>query len=348
MRRLLKSNIYIQIILFSLSHTLAQSLYAQTKDNFSDGNFSKNPAWVGDTALYQVNASFQLQSNGNASPGGETSSLATGCGLGGAVVWEFNIKFNLSPSTQNFCRYYLSSDQQDLKGALNGYYIQFGGSTGNSDTISLYKQSGNSRMRLIGGRPGTVAKSSNNISVKVQRDGQGNWMIYTDTLGGQNYIAEGSANDKSFISILWTGIYCKYTSSNVKGFMLDDVNIYAGTDTTPPTADTVRAIAANRVEIIFSEPLEKTAAENIANYTVNNGIGAPTTVIQDNSRPEKVEMSFGGNFQIGSNYILNITGVTDTKGNTMRPDAKNFRFGNPPQLPLIMNEIMSDPSPVVG
>lgn len=322
--------------------------HAQVSESFSDGNFNKNPSWLGDTGLFTVNPAFQLQSNGTPGTSGEAASLSTAVNLNGDVVWEFNIRFNLSPSSQNFCRFYLSGDQPDLKGALNGYYIQFGGSTGNTDTISLFKQSGSARMRLIAGRPGTAAKNSNNISVKVQRSAQGNWILYTDTLGGNNYIIEGTATDKSYMNVTWTGIYCKYTSSNVKGFYLDDINIYAGNDTTPPTADTVSVLSANRLEIIFSEALDKNSAENTAHYSVNNGMGTPVLAIQDAVRTEKVQITFSGNFQNGNNYILNISGIKDIKMNQMRPDAQNFRFGTPAILPLVINEIMSDPSPVVN
>lgn len=145
---------------------------AQTTDQFSDGNFSANPVWIGDDSLFQVNASFQLQSKGSSS---KDISIATPIANAPEMEWQCWVKFNLSPSTSNFCRYYLCSDVSTVKGNVNGYYVQFGGVTGNSDSITLYKQQGITRTRLIAGRPATVGKPANIVRIKVLRDHTGNW-----------------------------------------------------------------------------------------------------------------------------------------------------------------------------
>ncbi|HPA31685.1 MAG TPA: hypothetical protein PLV14_08820, partial [Bacteroidia bacterium] len=51
---------------------------AQITDNFSDGDFTANPAWSGDNSQFIVNASQQLQLN---STGAATSYLALATSL---------------------------------------------------------------------------------------------------------------------------------------------------------------------------------------------------------------------------------------------------------------------------
>ena len=48
----------LNIYIFLLS-TLC---FSQVEDNFTDGDFSNNPAWQGTTSNYTINSSFQLQS----------------------------------------------------------------------------------------------------------------------------------------------------------------------------------------------------------------------------------------------------------------------------------------------
>ena len=142
-------------------------LNAQVFDDFSDGNFNVNPAWEGDDSLWQINSNYQLQSKGTTGSAKDIC-LSTQANFQNNTEWRFSMQFNLSPSTQNFCRFYLAADQINLKGNLNAYYIQFGGSTGNTDSISLYKQEGAKRTRIIAGRPGTVAKSNNSLSINAK------------------------------------------------------------------------------------------------------------------------------------------------------------------------------------
>ena len=96
-------------------------IHAQVVDDFADGNFTESPTWFGDDSLWQINTALQLQSKGTSAK--DVSLVVQNTELGN-TEWRFWLRFNLSPSTQNFCRYYLTSDQTNLKGNLNGYYIR--------------------------------------------------------------------------------------------------------------------------------------------------------------------------------------------------------------------------------
>ena len=69
---------------------------AQLADSFADGDFTQNPAWVGDAADFVVNPAQQLQTNGAALAA--TRYLATPSRVSGAATWTFwaNLKFGTS------------------------------------------------------------------------------------------------------------------------------------------------------------------------------------------------------------------------------------------------------------
>ncbi len=330
-------------ILITIAVVFSFSGQAQVSESFADGNFIANPVWTGDDSLFVVNGFNQLQTNGAVA---NTSILSTSQGLLINAVWEFWVRFNFSPSTQNFCRFYLSNDSARLNG--NGYYVQLGGSTGNTDSISLYKQIGGQRARVIGGRPSTVYLSNNLVHIKVIRDAAGFWQLYSDTSGGTNYTLEGSGNDNEFTTSSYCGAYCKYTSSNAKNFYFDGIDIRSGIDTAKPKLLTLTVTSNAQLELDFSEPLNKTTAENLNNYIVNNGIGKPAVATLAAGIAQKVVLDFSNVFTSGGGYQLSVSGVQDLAANTIVTVIRSFTNNFGLITPILINEIMADPSPKVG
>ncbi len=331
------------IIFFSILFNVS---IAQVTEHFDDGDFTANPVWSGNASLYNINVNKQLQSNGTTGTGGETSYLSTPSTMVSNTEWSFWAKFNLSPSTQNYCRYYLVSDQQDLTGSLNGYYIQLGGSTGSTDTISLYKQMGSSRVRIIAGRASTVGKSLNQVRVKVQRNNSGLWQLLSDTSGNQTFAVEGSATDNQYTSTAYTGMYCRYTATNVGNFYWDDIVVKSSLDTIPPAIASINVLSVNKLELVFDELLEAISAKVLTNYIANNGLGNPASLIFDNL--QTVTLTFANNFAINTTYTLTINNVKDLSGNQISGLNKTFIYSTQTVKPIIINEIFADPSPKIG
>ena len=99
-------------------------VFGQVTDNFTDGDFTARPAWSGDAVEFTVNTSKQLQLN-NTIAGSSYLSTASPTTSLNNVEWRFWIKQSFSPSSLNYGRVYLASDQTNLEGSLNGYYLQF-------------------------------------------------------------------------------------------------------------------------------------------------------------------------------------------------------------------------------
>lgn len=323
-----------------------QPAFAQLNENFADGDFYVNPNWQGDDSLFQVNSFLQLQSKGTAGTSKDISLSTSSPTSQGE--WRFWVRFNLSTSTANFCRYYLMSDSMNLKGSLNGYFVQLGGITGNNDSIMLMKQKGTAITQVIGGRRATVSKTNNLVRIKVLRNSLGNWQLYSDTLGGNNFTAEGNATDNEFSSSSFTGWFIRFTSSNISNFYLDDV--YAGPviiDNTPPAVDSVHIIGVNTLRIKFSESVDAATAAETSNYLISNGLGNPIDVQAEVGNNQVVILSFFSAFTNKSSYTISISGVEDFSGNAMNLIQHNFFYYTPAAGDMLISEWMADPTPPV-
>ncbi|GGI27431.1 lamin tail domain-containing protein [Pedobacter mendelii] len=337
----MKKILLISLLLFS------KIAFSQVIDSFSDGDFSQNPTWKGDVNYFQVNPQKQLQSKGQ-QLASQVISLSTANQQSLNVSWEFLVQLDFNPSTTNLVRIYLTADKEDLKGSLNGYFIQIG-ETRAADGFHLYKQTGTTVTRIITG-PQKVRANANRVfaKVKVTRDANGKWDLFTDVLGGNNFNLEGSATDKTFTTSLFTGIYCKYaTASRYNLYIFDDFKIDdLLPDITPPTVKNIEVINASTLDVAFSEALDISSALVNTNYTLSNGYGHPANVAVT-TLPNVFRFTFSKDFNSGE-YILNINGVKDKKGNVIAANSNvKFSFIKPYIAKfgdVVINEIFANPT----
>jgi hypothetical protein len=317
---------------------------AQLTDDFSDGDFISNPSWSGDAAEFKVNTSSQLQLN-NTVAGASYLSVANSLSSLDNTEWQFFIRLNFSPSASNNAKVYLVSDQPDLEGLLNGYYLQFGEALSN-DAVELFKQTGSSAVSIARGTAASIA-SSFAIRVKVTRDAAGLWQVFVDYSGGINFVAECSGTDNSINSSSWFGLSTAYTSSNSTKIYVDDV--YCGpviVDNTPPSVSGVTVTSAYQLDISFSEAVEQVSAETPGNYSVDNGIGNPVSAVRDAINPDLVHLSFSTLFSDGIINRLSVSGIKDFSGNIMPVEYHPFTYYSVISAlwnDIIINEILFDP-----
>jgi len=164
----------LKLLKFSLSLLLiivCSSAYSQVYDDFSDGNFFSNPEWKGDTSQFKITTSSAippemkpaLQLDG---VDADTTFLYLENTLIANTEWRFWIKLSFNTSVNNFARVYLVSDQAELEGSLNGYFVQIGGS---NDSIALYKQTGLYSEKIITSTNAYTGNSTNVLRIKVTK-----------------------------------------------------------------------------------------------------------------------------------------------------------------------------------
>ncbi len=193
--------------------------FSQFADDFSDGNFTNNPIWVGAAGNFEVDTAFKLHLNDTIT---NISYLST---TSQAIIngsWEFEIKLEFEPSSLNYAKVYLTSDEQDLTGSLKGYFVKIGGESGAIDDVSLFTQNGSSTTKIIDGTDGTASLNPN-MKIKVLRDSLGNWELFIDTAG--TYFLDGIGFDNTVALSSYFGIFCQYTSTRSDKFWFDNFSV---------------------------------------------------------------------------------------------------------------------------
>lgn len=334
---------------------LGSAMHAQGfSDDFSDGNFSNAPTWLGDASKFIVNPVNELQLDDQSAGSSNSAYLVTNSIVIDSASWEFYLRLDFAPSTSNFAKVYLVSNQQDLTNSLNGYFVKIGGISGTSDDISLYRQDGNLEIEIIDGRDGLAGFDPVEMRVKVTKNQSGLWELFTDTSNAQNnYFSEGTVTDITYGQSNYFGVYCRYSSTRSDKFAFDDIIVSgkAFQDTIKPTLDKLTINNQNSLILSFTEKVEPATALNPSNYFVNKGVGAPTTVSYLGADSSKLNLNFNNGFINGESHQITVQGIGDFDGNIMDKDSLSFFYFQP--VPgvfrdITINELMPDPTPSQG
>lgn len=338
---MLKKNILLLFILL-----LGANAFAQLQDNFDDGDFTNNPAWSGDTSKWQI---IDGKLNSNSPIVNDTFYLSTPSSAVLDAEWRIYMELNFQTSSNNLVDIYLISSQENLKSALNGYFVRIGDT---KDDISLYRRDGNTVTKLIDGADGrSQLSSANKILLKIKRTAAGLFTLSDDNTGtGNSYVEEGTVTDLTYSSSAYFGISVKQSSSSFFSKHYFD-NIYAGPiiyDTSPPDIEKANVVSPEQVDVLFSEPVEVNSAQEVKNYSINKSIGIAVNAIQDIANSALVHIYFANSLQNATDYVLSVDSIRDLSGNLLVHKEVDFTFYQPQKYDVLINEIMADPDPPVG
>ena len=320
---------------------LSGHVFSQLTENFSDGDFNNNPKWTGDTLEFIVNSDYKLQLNAPSLT--DTSFLCVETGtlnFNANLSWEFYIKLDYSPSNNNNVRYYLTSNNNNLKGYLEGYFIRVG-ENGSLDKLKIYRQDG-LNTTLLGSSIHSSFGVNPEFRVRVNRDINGNWEVFSDTLGGNNFIYELGVTDNSHIYSTFSGLWCKHTSSNNDNFYFDDISISGSViiDTISPYIESAIVTGKNAIEVQFSEPLNQTVLEVNNYYLINSNFPNPRLI---NPTLSGYNLIFQDSFYGNQTLELVITNVEDLSGNIMLDTLQILVPDTAKVGEVLINEVLFDP-----
>lgn len=204
------------ILILLLGGTVQAQVF---EDDFSDGDFSNNPAWSGadsNFVIFELDGNSVLRLNDNEAA---TSYLSTpSVGIEG--FWEFFVRIDgTAPSGSNKAEVILISDQEDLSSNFNGYGVRIG-ETGD-DLIRLVRFDGGDEGAVVLS-DSTVFEAGGSYRIKVTRNASGNWSLEV----GEGYNGElkdtgNTGVDNTYTTSAFLGVKVSYTSSRTDDFYFD-------------------------------------------------------------------------------------------------------------------------------
>ncbi len=320
--------------------------HGQLVEDFSDGDLTQNPTWVGDVSHFIVNGAGELQLM---APQAGNSVLAVGLDVPDSAVWLLDVRLEFAPSATNLLRIYLLADQPNLLQA-NGYYLEIG-ENGNADALRLFRQTGTSRMLLSAGTAGLVAFEPVIVRLRVRRSANGLWTVEARLPGG-TFQVEGSATDLTHLpgAGKYFGFYCLYTATRRDRFFFDNISVLPDVpDTAPPVLLSAAATTDGQaVVLMFDEELDSISALEAAHYVVV-GEPAPVEALFD-GLAERIRLRLSQPLLTG-NYEVQTQQIADRAGNVSGLQSAFFsylRTEAATEFDVLINEIMADPTPSVG
>lgn len=317
---------------------------AQFIDRFDDDDFTNNPSWQGADSRFVVSGG-RLKLQAPTAPG--TAFLATPSEAIYEASWTLNLQLDFTPSSTNYSKIYLVSDQADLGGPLNGYFIKIGGSTRD---VSLYRQSGTTETRLIDGVDDRVNQASVVLTIRATRDATGRWELFSDVGSKGNGTTEGTVVDQTYLESSWFGIACIYTSTRSDKFWFDDFDISGSKtpDTTPPALISLDVLDALHFRVEFSEPLDPSSIDPQTVTIQSFGNPAAIALTEDQ---RVLECLLTNPLENGVTYSVSFTQLADQHGNVMQTVSVPLLYflpGTATWKSVLINEFLPDPTPQIG
>ena len=272
---------------------------AQVDEHFSDGDFTRNPAWTGTADRFIVNNALQLQS---AAEEASRSYLFTPSEAFDQAEWQCWVSIDYPTSQYNYAAFYLASDRSDDLDACNAYYVRIGGA---NDAVSLFRQKGDEKEEII---PGTAKRLDGDrveVTVRVTRNTEGWFELYSRLPDETDWVLEGSVQDRSICQSTYVGLMYANSGATGRRYRFDDVVVTGlpATDTTAPQWVSLVMAGGGTLRLTFSEPMDFAAAT----FEVDNGVGYPHTQTPSADGREMV-LEFAYPFDEGVIYTLKTAG----------------------------------------
>ena len=324
---------------------------SQLNEEFSDGNYTFQPNWIGTDTKFIINTSYQLQLKSKDTLA-SSAHLVTAHQLSSIedIEWRVWVKQSFSPSNNNYSRIYLTADNEKIDNITSGYYLQLG-EAGSGDAIRLFKNEKGTSKELLNGTIGTIATNFI-VQIKVTRSKTGVWSLYTDYNGGINFQLEASNQDPSNLLGTYMGVFCNYTKTNASKFYFD--NFYAGppiTDKKAPEISNIEVKDNFHIEIEFNESIDTNSLKQFENLNLSDKSITIIEFKRDSLNKNKFSFLLNQGLINGKNYQLTLQNISDLAGNKIVTTTRTFTYLIGEEAlygDVIINEIMSSPSPSVG
>ena len=325
------SNLMKRLQLFFMFFVPALSL-AQVNESFTDGDFVENPEWTGIVSNFKVNTEGQLQST---APATSVSYLATPSDAFVNATWECWVKVSYSTSSSNYISIYLACDNAEISNGCNGYYVQVGGT---NDEVSLFLQQGTKKTKIIDGVDKRTDGSGVELRIKVTRDANGNFELFSRLPAENSFFSEGKVQNNVLKSSSYFGLLYSNTSTTGSAYFFDDIIVTGdkAPDNELPELYFIKVLQPNELHLKFTERMN---FDN-AHFEVDEGVGELLGTAWSADK-KSVVLTFEHNFEKGNLYTLYVSNLTDLAGNLLKNNTPDFGIPEAASAnDLVWNELM--------
>jgi len=95
-------------------------ILGQVYDNFSDGDFTNNPTWIGFQNHFEIDSEYRLHIDVASENASSHSRLSSD--IIENVSWEINVKLTFNPSGSNYLDWYLAANDSLLEMSSGLFY----------------------------------------------------------------------------------------------------------------------------------------------------------------------------------------------------------------------------------
>ncbi|MCH8558189.1 MAG: lamin tail domain-containing protein [Balneolia bacterium] len=329
----------VLLFLFAFSLSFNVSLSAQqviVEDDFSDGDFTQNPEWIGTTENWIIE---EFQGTNvlrlNASEAGE-SHLSTES-IANYGEWEFSVYHNgFNPSNVNRAHVFMIADRANTSDGVNGYAVRVGQNMPGRTFRVVRFNDGSVTETIINGE--TIIEQDTWYRVRVTRTEEGEWSLFiSEGLEGEFQQEGSSAVDNTMANAAWFSIRPSYTVGNINNFIFDNIRVTKN----PLSLAGVNVIDSQTLEAVFSEAIDPATAvtENFTLSFEGSSFNPDQTSLTDDNT---VRLQFDDELE-GGNYILSIQNIQDLAGGTIEPVDFPFEILDMPAPgDIIINEFFYD------
>ncbi|WP_409345802.1 Ig-like domain-containing protein [Paenibacillus sp. MBLB4367] len=116
--------------------------------------------------------------------------------------------------------------------------------------------------------------------------------------------------------------------------MTETGNIFIGiTDSEPPKVRSAVVMPDSSIKLTFSEKVTRATAENLANYTITNGVSVQKAMLDSDGLSVTLLTS---RTITGTIYQLTVSGIADLAGNILQSNEALTFAGNPDNVPPVL------------
>ncbi|MEX2397108.1 MAG: lamin tail domain-containing protein, partial [Balneolales bacterium] len=322
-------SIYCLLFLFLLSVPLSATSQISTfYDDFEYSDNTLNSSWQGDLNDFVIVTEAPnnlLRLNGSDTGGINQLSTESNVAFG---TWDFFLRLDsFTPSNNNRAYIFLTADQADLNGNVNGYALR----TGENGQPKHFRI-----VRFDNGSETTIVTASSNLEpgdyrVKITRDADGTWSLYTsEGFESIPVIENEQVVDNTHTHSSYFGIKVHYTSTRRDRFYFDEFYIRNFTD--PLQVADVRVNNARELDIIFTEHIDESSL-NPGQFLLN-GLKAPDSALLISRNI--VRLTFNTPLQTGV-HELSANQVRDDRGQIIKEGNRfEFQITNPFKIEKVL------------